>query len=76
MGGPATSEYPGTIVMLIYVSFCGYLLGKASLLTYKSRHVHIGRDSWKNYAFMGIVAAYLLGMAIWAIWVHYHCCPR
>lgn len=70
MGGPVSSGYPGTPFMVLFTGFAAFLLGKAAWGAVKARRDPTGRKNWRSYISWGVVASFLLGMAIWAIWAH------
>ena len=69
--GPVVGgHYPGTPVMLIVAGFCGFLVGRSILSAYRRKHDAALRQNPGASVWVAIVAAYLLVMALWAIWVH------
>ena len=72
MQSPATSGYPGTPAMLIFAVFASFLLAKALSSALRGRRDSAGNSDWRKYAVVGIIAAYLLGTAIWAMLAHFY----
>ena len=75
-GGPVGSPYPGTPFMLIVVGFCAFVLGKSVLSAYRDRRrkaatlQNPARHNPGARVLVGVMAAFLLFMAVWAIWIH------
>ena len=57
--------------MSLYIAFFAFMLGKVVIAANKARRDPNSRIYWRAYIPMGLLVAYLLGMAIWAI-VKYH----
>ena len=68
--GPVGSEYPGTPVAIVMAAFCAFLVGKSLLSAFSRRRDGTTRQSYGADVLVAIVAAYLLVMALWAIWIH------
>jgi hypothetical protein len=65
--GPVGSPFPATPVAIVMAAFCSFMLGKFLLSAFRRR-----RDSTGSQGYVAgvIVAAYLLIMLLWGIWVH------
>lgn len=71
MQSPATSGYPGTPMMLIIIGFCAFMVVKSVLQVHKVRRGIADRKDPSGDILFGIMAAFLLFMALWAVWAHY-----
>lgn len=69
MLGPISSGYAGKPVTLFFAGLT-VLIFITVFLGRKTSQVVDGRSNWKRLALIGIVCAYLLGMALWDIWRH------
>ena len=70
MGGPVGSPYPGTPVMVVFVLFLAFVIGKCVLLAYRRRQDVTTREVWQAPLAVAIMATFLLASALWAVWVH------
>lgn len=68
--GPVGSEYPGTPVAIVMAVFCAFLAGRSLLSALKRRSDRTTKQHYGADVVVAIVAAYLLVMALWAIWIH------
>jgi hypothetical protein len=69
-GGPIGSEYPGTPVVIMMAAFCSFLVGKSLLSAFRRRRDRTTGRSYGADVLVAIIAAQLLVMALWAIWIH------
>jgi hypothetical protein len=69
--GPVGSEYPGTPVAIMMAALFSVLLVK-SLLPVFRRGRNGTKQSYGANVVVAIVAAYLLAMVLWAIWISIH----
>jgi hypothetical protein len=70
MGGPVGSPAPGTPAMLIFAGLSAAILGKSVLTAYRRKHDVTGREGWQAPVLVAFMAAFLLAIALWAIWTH------
>ena len=68
--GPVGSEYPGTPVAIVMAAFCAFLVGKFLLSAFRRKRDRTTKQNYGADVVVAIVAAYLLVMALWAIWIH------
>ena len=68
--GPVGSEYPGTPVAIVMAAFCLFLVVRSSMSAFRRRRERSTTQRYGADVVVAIVAAYLLVMALWAIWIH------
>ena len=68
--GPVGSEYPGTPVAIVMAAFCLFLVGKSFLSALRRRRDGSAGPGYGADVLVAIIAACLLTMALWAIWIH------
>ena len=74
MSSPATTGYPGTVIMMVVVGFTGYMTVKYTLIIYKIRRNHVTYiEDLRGNKIFGIMGTFLFLflMAMASIYTHY-----
>lgn len=56
--------------MVLFVGFFAIFLAYVTWLGIESRRGKAGLKDWRMYFVLGVMAVYLLGMALWSIGTH------
>lgn len=71
MASPLHSGYPGTPVALLFGAVSAFMVVKFAVHAYKVRRGSVVRRNPIDDGRLGIIWAFFLVMAVWAIWAHH-----